>query len=281
MAQERRSTQNPNRPNRGNRPAGAGAGSRPPSTGPQPGAGPRPPRKPGKSIVNQKQTPWGMIITIVVLVAFAAGIVIFAVTSHSSSKNQAAASSSTGAGMSQNAANKSYVRPEIAAAKKIKGIIYKAEPNHDHVNTIVKYDMNPPIGGNHSPYWAECDGTVYTHQIANENAVHMLEHGAVWITYDPTKISGSALSTLQDDVRGVDGMALTPYADLYKDDNASITLQAWDYQLRVNSADDPRIGQFIDTFRQNPATTPEAGGICQNTDGFDAAKSTPGHPFEG
>ena len=49
----------------------------------------------------------------------------------------------------------------------------------------VKYDTTPPIGGNHSPYWADCSGTVYSAAIANENAVHMLEHGAVWITYGP------------------------------------------------------------------------------------------------
>src|SRR3954453_21702149 len=109
----------------------------------------RPPaRKPGKSIVNQKQTPWGLIITTVVLVVFAAAIVIYAVTR------------SGGKSSSSDAANKGYVHAEIAAAKAIPGVIYKAEPNPGHVPGTVKYDTSPPIGGDHSGVWADCNGTV-------------------------------------------------------------------------------------------------------------------------
>ena len=123
---------------------------------------------------TRSRRPWGLIITTIVLVLFAGGIVAYAVTRSSGNDSS---------GVS--AANKPYVVPEIAAAKKIKGVIYKKEPNHNHVTTTVKYDTSPPIGGNHNPIWADCTGTVYKTQIANENAVHMLEHGAVWITYNP------------------------------------------------------------------------------------------------
>ncbi|MBO0882476.1 MAG: hypothetical protein J2P17_19515 [Mycobacterium sp.] len=41
------------------------------------------PRRPGKSIVNQKQTPWGLIVTVAVIVLLAAGVITYAVVSHS------------------------------------------------------------------------------------------------------------------------------------------------------------------------------------------------------
>jgi hypothetical protein len=221
----------------------------------------RPPvkKKPGKSIVNQKQTPWGLIITTVLIVVFAAGIVTYAVANHKSSKNS----------------SNPYTQPELAAAKKISGVVYKAEPEHTHVSTPVKYDMTPPIGGNHSGVWADCAGTVYPKAIANENAVHMLEHGAVWITYKPG-LPAAQVSALSKLVAGQDRMAMSPYPGL----KTNISLQAWDYQLFVNKASDPRIQQFIAALRFNPKTTPEqASGVTCSDPQFKANPSTFGHPI--
>jgi hypothetical protein len=222
-------------------------------------------RKPNRSIVNQKQRPWGLIATAVVIVLFAAGIVIYAVTS--------GGSNSTKEGMSASKNNDRYRLPEIAAAKKIPGLIYKVEPNHNHVVGTATYDTSPPIGGNHSSLWANCTGTVYSAPIANENAVHMLEHGAVWITYNPDTIKPGDLNTLKQDVQGIDRLALSPYPGL----KTPISLQAWGYQLFVQRASDPRVGQFIDALKDNPATTPELGVSCSDPY-FDPSKSTPGHP---
>jgi hypothetical protein len=261
MAQRKSPNTAPKKPGGGSRPPGSG--SRPPVS--QKGAPGRPPaRKPGKSIVNQKQTPWGLIITTIVLVLFAGGIVTYAVT-------RSGGGSSSGV----SALDKPYVVPEIAAAKKIKGVIYKKEIKHQHVTGTVKYDTSPPIGGNHNPIWADCTGTIYKTQLANENAVHMLEHGAVWITYNPKTATAADIKTLTPLVDGVDRMAMTPYAGL----KTPISLQAWDYQLFVQSANDPRIEQFIDALKYNPKTTPE-NASCSDPS-FVASKSTPGHPFNG
>ena len=40
----------------------------------------------------------------------------------------------------------------------------------------------PPVGGAHDPEWLECGA--YDAPVRDENAVHDLEHGTVWITYD-------------------------------------------------------------------------------------------------
>jgi hypothetical protein len=221
--------------------------------------GARPPaKKPGRSIVNQKQTPWALIVTTAVIVVFAVGIVVFAVSQHKSSPSSS---------------SNPYTQPELAAAKQIPGVTYKQEPNHTHEQGVLKYDASPPVGGNHSQYWADCSGTVYKNAIANENAVHMLEHGAIWITYRPG-LPADQLDTLTKLVSGVDRMALSPYPDL----KTAVSLQAWGYQLFVDNANDPRIVQFISALRYNPKTTPEYGASCSQPT-FVTNPSTFGHPL--
>jgi hypothetical protein len=220
-------------------------------------AAPRPPtKKPGKSIVNQKQTPWGLIGTTVAVVVFAAAIIVYAVTRPKA------------------ASKDPYKQPELADAKSISGVVYKVEPNHDHVNGVLKYDTSPPTGGNHAPVWADCTGTVYPNAIANENAVHSLEHGAVWITYKPG-LAKAEVDKLAKVVSGQDRMLMSPYPGL----KTNISLQSWGYQLFVNSASDPRIAQFQQALRFNPKTTPEPSATCSNPT-FKTTPSTPGHPTD-
>jgi len=228
----------------------------------RPAAGPsqRPPiksNKSGRSIVNQKTRPWGLIVTAAIIVVLAIAVIGYA-TLHKGTP-------STNAG---------YTNPEIADAKAIPGVIYKREANHSHLSGSITYDSSPPIGGNHSPYWADCSGTVYPNAIANENAVHMLEHGAVWITYKPG-LAADQVATLAKRVTGIERMAMSPYPDL----KTNISLQAWDYQLFVDSASDPRIAEFITALRFNPNTTPEPSATCSQPT-FVTNPSTFGHPLD-
>jgi Protein of unknown function (DUF3105) len=235
-----------------------------PATRPQPAKsapGRRPPgNRPGKSIVNQRQTPWGLIAAAVAVVLFAGGVIAYAVTR------------SSGSGSSSDLKPATATAAEIA---KIPGITHKTITSRNHVTGVVKYPDSPPFGGDHNQYWAQCTGTVYDHQLANENAVHTLEHGAIWITYRPG-LDQASISTLTNKVLGKNYMLLTPYAGL----KTPISLQAWGYQLFVNSANDPRIDQFITDLRLNPNVIPEYGASCDDPQ-FVASKSTPGHPFDG
>jgi Protein of unknown function (DUF3105) len=221
-------------------------------------------RKPGKSIVHQKQTPWGLIATIAAVVVFAA-VVVGVVVATSGGSGGKAKSECSGA-------NKAYCQPEVAAAKQIQGVIHKIEPKHDHVTTTVKYDTTPPTGGNHSGYWADCNGTVYAQPIASENAVHGLEHGAVWITYRQGLPAGD-VAKLAQDVTGQKFVFMSPYPNL----KTKVSLQAWGYQLFVNDVTDPRITEFL-ALKQNPKITPEAGASCDQPT-FKAHPSTFGHPL--
>ena len=231
----------------------------------------RPPtrRKKNKSIVNQKQTPWGLIITAVVIVAFAAAVIGVVVATHKSGTDAAVSHG----GQSVDSSDP-YRQPELAAAAKIKGVTYRVEGQHNHVEGHIKYDSSPPVGGNHSQYWADCTGTVYPKAIANENAVHMLEHGAVWITYNSSTLPAAQLTKLKTYVSGIDRMALSPYPNL----KTPISLQSWGYQLFVKNASDPRIAEFISALKYNQKVTPEYGATCSQPT-FKADPSTFGHPL--
>ena len=243
--------------------AGAGSG-RPASKTPPPPVR----RKPNKSIVNQRQTPWGLIATTTVIVLFVVAIVVAVIATH---KSKPAANGGCSKMIGSNATT--YLN-ELQCAKDISGVVFKPEADRTHIASgTVNYDTSPPIGGNHSPYWGDCSGTVYPQAIANENAVHMLEHGAVWITYNPS-LSSADVTTLAKLVNGQDRMAMSPYPGL----DSPISIQSWGYQLKVSSPTDPRIQKFIDALRYNPKTTPEYGATCSDPS-FKAHPSTFGHPL--
>ena len=245
-----------------------------PVPGARTGPGAKPPaRKPNKSIVNQKQTPWGLIITTAVIVVFAAAIVVAVVVTHKSSKSTQSQGQDVSSCTQMIGTNSTSYLNENKCASQIPGVKFYSTPNRQHVTTTVNYPQSPPVGGDHSPVWADCTGVVYSEPIANENAVHSLEHGAIWITYNPKTISAGDLTKLQNRVQGQDRELLTPYDGL----TSPISLQSWGYQLFVNSASDPRIDRFINTLRYNPKTTPEYPISCSDP-GFNPTQSTPGHP---
>ncbi len=142
----------------------------------------------------------------------------------------------------------------------IPGVVTQAYQGQKHVlpTDRVAYDKSPPFGGPHDGYWAACTGTVYPNPVRTENMVHSLEHGAVWIAYDPARISGGALATLTAKVQGTQYMMISPYPGL----DQPISLQSWGHQLKLADANDPRIDQFMTSLKQNPNAYPEVGASC-------------------
>ncbi|WP_181802308.1 DUF3105 domain-containing protein [Streptomyces shenzhenensis] len=125
-----------------------------------------------------------------------------------------------------------------------------------HVTGTVDYPMHPPVGGNHNPVWLNCNGNVYTKAVKDENAVHALEHGAVWVTYTD-KAKKSDVDKLAAKVKQTPYSLMSPYAN----QTAPIELSAWGHQLSVTSADDPKVGKFFETYVQGKQT-PEPGASC-------------------
>jgi hypothetical protein len=124
----------------------------------------------------------------------------------------------------------------------------------NHTLEPVQYPQDPPVGGPHNPAWQNCG--VYTSPVPNENAVHSLEHGVIWITYQPD-LPADELEKLQNLTRQSSYRLLSPYPGL----TSPIVVSAWGYQLRLDSAEDERLGQFIQKYEQNP-NGPEPGASC-------------------
>lgn len=134
------------------------------------------------------------------------------------------------------------------------------ENTANHVETTVDYPQTPPAGGDHNATWLNCG--VYTEPVPNENAVHALEHGAVWITYDPAQVSGDDIASLEALLPSTYSV-LSPYDDL----DTPVAVSAWNAQLKVDSADDERIEQFIEAYWHS-TNAPEPTAVC--TGGYDA-----------
>ncbi|MFH8487476.1 DUF3105 domain-containing protein [Streptomyces longisporoflavus] len=126
----------------------------------------------------------------------------------------------------------------------------------DHVTEKVDYPMTPAAGGDHSQAWANCQGDVYDKPLGEENAVHSLEHGAVWITYND-KASTSDIKTLSQKVSATPYTLMSPV----EKQKGALTLTAWGRQLTVREASDPRVEQFLGKYVQGEQT-PEPGAAC-------------------
>lgn len=146
-----------------------------------------------------------------------------------------------------------------APVGKIPGIKTFSNLARTHVDGKVTYPQNPPVGGPHNAAWLNCG--IYDASVTNENAVHSLEHGAVWITYQP-KLAAADVQHLVSLVKGKSYVILSPYDGL----QTPVVASAWGVQLQVQTAYDSRISQFIQKYAQGPQT-PEPGAPCSGGTG--------------
>lgn len=114
--------------------------------------------------------------------------------------------------------------------------------------------MSPPAGGDHSATWLNCG--VYEQVVPEVNAVHSLEHGAVWVTYDADALDDDQLELLRSSVPATYTI-VSPYEGLA----APITLSAWAVQLQLDSVDAADIASFMEKYWQSP-DAPEPGASC-------------------
>jgi hypothetical protein len=139
-------------------------------------------------------------------------------------------------------------------AEPIAGLQEFDDLGRDHVEGTVDYEQTPSVGGDHNPVWANCG--FYDQPVADENATHSLEHGAVWIGYAPDLEEGQ-VEELRDLADSNDYVLVSPVEGM----KSPVTLSAWGFQLAVDDAEDPRIARFIREYQQGPQT-PEPGASC-------------------
>ncbi|MEW2468569.1 DUF3105 domain-containing protein [Streptomyces sp. NPDC046994] len=133
---------------------------------------------------------------------------------------------------------------------------WKGTLGRTHTGKTVSYPMEPPVGGDHNPVWQNCNGDVYSKPVNNMNAVHSLEHGAVWVTYN-SKAPKADVDALAAKV------GKTPYTLMspVEDQKDPIMLSAWAHQRTVKSVSDPAVDAFLAQFVQG-SQTPEPGAAC-------------------
>ena len=131
---------------------------------------------------------------------------------------------------------------------------YDVGPANQHTEADVDYEQTPPTGGEHNPVWQN-EG-FYDAPVRNENAVHTLEHGAVWITYSPD-LPQNQKDEIRSLVEGQTCMLASPHPDL----PTPVVASAWGKQLTLESADSPDLERFVRAYRQGPQTQ-EPGATC-------------------
>jgi len=136
---------------------------------------------------------------------------------------------------------------------------YDVGPANQHTDADVDYEQTPPTGGEHNPIWQN-EG-FYDAPVRDENAVHTMEHGAVWITFS-SDLPQDQKDQIRQLVEGQTCVVASPHSDL----PTPVVASAWGKQLTLESADSPDLERFVRAYRLGPQT-PEVGATCSGGTG--------------
>ncbi|RPF26983.1 DUF3105 domain-containing protein [Georgenia muralis] len=156
-------------------------------------------------------------------------------------------------------ARSEQARVVAAAAQPIPEVEETTGLSAEHVEATIAPSALPPLGGDHAPVWQNCG--IYDSPVPAENAVHSLEHGAVWVAYRPD-LPADQVAELRDQAEGEAYALVSPYPDLA----APVVLTAWGVQLELDDAEDDRIPAFLTRYLQGEQT-PEPGASCSGGNG--------------
>lgn len=154
-------------------------------------------------------------------------------------------------------------------SKQVEGTVeYKIE-SRSHVpagTSVSNYNSNPPNSGDH---WDQpANNGVYENEQPDEQLVHNLEHGYIWISYLPKLEQSDATESAQI-AQGLSDEDRKALEDLVKKDDwkiilaprktndSLIALSAWGRVLKLDSLDLDKIREFIRVYRnRGPEKTP-------------------------
>ncbi len=112
----------------------------------------------------------------------------------------------------------------------------------DHVG----YNSNPPTSGPH--YAAPANWEVYQNELPDEQLVHNLEHGGIWISYKG--INATTTTALENIAKSQTKIIVTPRSK----NDAPIILASWGRLQKLETFDEKAILDFI---RMNKGRSPE------------------------
>lgn len=122
--------------------------------------------------------------------------------------------------------------------------------------THVAYNSDPPTSG---PHYAEpAPAGFYDAAQPDEELVHNLEHGHVWIAYDCTKLTDceGTKQKLRSLVQSYNQWKIVVTPRQNKD--AAIAVAAWGWLMKLENYDETSIRRFVDAWRnRGPEQTME------------------------
>ncbi|SDD33086.1 DUF3105 domain-containing protein [Glycomyces harbinensis] len=142
---------------------------------------------------------------------------------------------------------------------------YPVVAQQEHVDAAMgwdgtnpEYELSPPVGGNHLSVWQTCNGSVYDAPLVEGNAVHSMEHGAVWLTYDPELVDQAHVDALALLIGGRDYSLMSPYPG----QGVAVSLQSWGNRYQTDDPADAMIEEYLDVYILNERFNPEAMATC-------------------
>lgn len=151
----------------------------------------------------------------------------------------------------------------LPVSKQVAGVQEFKIVGRDHVNvgtTVTTYNSNPPTSG---PHWPESDKNgIYDNQLPDEELVHNLEHGYIWISYRPGGEATGSAGISEGDKKKlaeiVTGDSWKMILEPREKDDSKIVLAAWGRLLKMDSLDEGKIKEFISVYRdKGPEKTPD------------------------
>lgn len=104
------------------------------------------------------------------------------------------------------------------------------------------YNSSPPTSGPHYEQWAKWG--VYEEKLPDEQLVHNLEHGGIWISYQD-KDNPELFEKLKDIAEDYSVKVILTYRP---ENDAPIVLAAWTRLLKLETFDEKQIKSFIRAF---------------------------------
>jgi hypothetical protein len=165
-----------------------------------------------------------------------------------------------------------WAGPDVSADVVTYFDVDTANAVHPEEDIVILYEQVPPVGGPHNAIWQTCG--FYGETIFNWHGVHAMEHGAVWLTYDP-ELPQHQIDILRD--KAEQGFVLvSPYPGL----DAPVVGSVWGKQMMFDGVADDRIDAFIKQYRLNPNNTPEPGATCSGGATFTTDQVPQQNPYQ-
>ena len=111
-----------------------------------------------------------------------------------------------------------------------------------------EYRVNPPVSGSHDPSPAEWG--FYEQEVPDTKVIHSLEHGGIWVSYQPGTLNEEEINQLKELASKYDQrLIVSPRAK----NDTKIAVASWRYLEKLDSLDLELINNFLTTnVNQSP-----------------------------